>query len=135
MANIEAVTQKLSALELKKQPNVPKLLTKFVVPHPHQASKIAPSQSGKKPALSRQPQAQTQPPTKIALKPNMDIGKYDGGFELDDKKRGEKVYGEAAEALALDSSVSGYVVLLLCFRLTNPRMQKKPHTRVEVDSL
>jgi aurora kinase len=112
MSTIAAITRQISALELasKKQPpppttrtttaassarpghskqpsqsNVPRLLTKFVAPHPHQTL-----------------------PTKIALKPNMDIGKYDGGFELDDEKRGEKVYGEAAEALALDSSVSGY---------------------------
>jgi len=38
----------------------------------------------------------------------MDIGKYDGGLEIDNEKRGEKVYGKAAEDLALDSSVSEY---------------------------
>ncbi|KAI6030823.1 kinase-like protein [Pisolithus orientalis] len=38
--------------------------------------------------------------------PIINIGKYDGGFEIDNEKRGEKVYGEAADDLALDSSTS-----------------------------
>jgi hypothetical protein len=45
----------------------------------------------------------------------MDIGKY----ELDDEKRGATVHGEAAEALALDSSVSGCVFVVLYFPLAN----------------
>ena len=40
------------------------------------------------------------------VKPTIDIGHYDGGLELDNESRGEKVHGEAAETLALDSSVS-----------------------------
>jgi hypothetical protein len=44
----------------------------------------------------------------LSVKPPIDIGKYDGGFEIDDEKRGEKVYGEAAEDLALDSSMHEY---------------------------
>ncbi|KAJ3515783.1 hypothetical protein NLJ89_g1546 [Agrocybe chaxingu] len=40
-----------------------------------------------------------------ATQSSIDIGRYDGSLELDNEKRGEKVYGEAAES-ALDSSVS-----------------------------
>lgn len=36
----------------------------------------------------------------------VDIGRYDGGLELDDEQRGTKVTGAAAEELALDSSVA-----------------------------
>ena len=45
-------------------------------------------------------------PTTAALKPPIDIGKYDGGLELDNESRGERVYGQAAEELALNSSLS-----------------------------
>ena len=52
-------------------------------------------------------------PTKAAAAPPkhqpqhaFDIGTYDGGLELDNESRGEKVTGEAAEDLALDSSVA-----------------------------
>ena len=98
MTTVAAVTRQMSALDLtsKKQPS---------------STKAQPVSTKAQPPTKAQP-ASTKaqpPPTKITLKPNMDIGKYDGGFELDNEKRGEKVYGEAAEALALDSSVSGYV--------------------------
>jgi aurora kinase len=56
------------------------------------------------------------PPGKGAIQPGIDIGRYDGGFEIDDEKRGEKVYGEAAEDLALDSSVSRYVSPLSLYK-------------------
>ena len=45
-------------------------------------------------------------PTTAASKPPIDIGKYDGGLELDNESRGERVYGQAAEELALNSSLS-----------------------------
>jgi len=95
MTTLAAVTRQMSALDLtsKKQPSSTKA-----------QPKAQPVSTKAQPASTK-----VQPPTKIVLKPNMDIGKYDGGFELDNEKRGEKVYGEAAEALALDSSVSGYV--------------------------
>ncbi|KDQ11049.1 hypothetical protein BOTBODRAFT_177535 [Botryobasidium botryosum FD-172 SS1] len=38
--------------------------------------------------------------------PSVDIGRYDGGFEDDEKKRGQPISGEAADVLTLDSSVS-----------------------------
>jgi len=45
-------------------------------------------------------------PITAASKPPVDIGKYDGGLELDNESRGERVYGQAAEELALNSSLS-----------------------------
>ena len=39
----------------------------------------------------------------------MDIGTYDGGFEIENEKRGSAVFGKAAELLALDSSRLAYV--------------------------
>jgi hypothetical protein len=45
-------------------------------------------------------------PTTAASKPPVDIGKYDGGLELDNESRGERVFGQAAEELALNSSLS-----------------------------
>ena len=47
-----------------------------------------------------------KPTTTAVSKPPVDIGKYDGGLELDDESRGERVYGQAAEELALNSSLS-----------------------------
>ncbi|KAI5117993.1 hypothetical protein M0805_004490 [Coniferiporia weirii] len=44
----------------------------------------------------------TRPPSQATL----DIGQYDGGFEIENEKRGSAVFGEAAELLALDSSRS-----------------------------
>lgn len=126
MASIGSVTKQIAALEIssKKQPNPPstrpthskqpsqtnvaKLLTKYAAPNPIPK----PAQPS---ALRNQTNAEnrtTAPPApaKPTAKPSsIDIGKYDGGFEIDDEKRGEKVYGEAAEDLALDSSVSRYV--------------------------
>ena len=47
--------------------------------------------------------ASSRVPTPNDMK-NMDIGQYDGGFEIENEKRGSTVSGEAAEILALDSS-------------------------------
>lgn len=40
---------------------------------------------------------------------SIDFGKYDGGFEAENARRGSAVFGEAAEILALDSSISAQV--------------------------
>jgi hypothetical protein len=37
--------------------------------------------------------------------PSLQIGKYDGGLEIDNEKRGSTVFGQAAKDLALDSSI------------------------------
>ncbi|KAF8895117.1 kinase-like protein [Infundibulicybe gibba] len=111
MASVNSVTRQIASLEINskkpgttrplhaKQPsqtNVSKLLTKFAAPNPFPSTS-----SLSKPAHSsslRNPAGATQP--------SIDIGSYDGGLETENEKRGEKVFGEAAEALALDSSVS-----------------------------
>jgi hypothetical protein len=47
------------------------------------------------------------PPTAAELRSmeTVQLGAYDGGLELENASRGEIVYGEAAEELALDSSI------------------------------
>ena len=35
-----------------------------------------------------------------------DIGNYDEGLALENEKRGEKIFGEAAQDLALDSTIA-----------------------------
>lgn len=125
MASIGSVTKQIAALEISSkkqadppparpglskqssQSNVAKLLTKYAAPNPV-PKPVKPS------ALRNQTNTENRtttppPPAKpVAKAPTVDIGKYDGGFEIDNEKRGEKVYGEAAEDLALDSSVSRY---------------------------
>ncbi|KAJ6569501.1 other/AUR protein kinase [Mycena capillaripes] len=76
------------------QPNVAKLLTKFAAPN------LNKSQT----SLSNLPPP--PPSRKDTTPPAIDIGRYDGGLELDNEKRGEVVSGDAAEELALDSSQS-----------------------------
>lgn len=116
MASVASVTKQIAALDISskkpanprsthsKQPsqtNVAKLLTKYAAPNP-------PTKPPQPSALRHQATAdksETSPP-KVPKKLPIDIGKYDGGFEIDNEKRGEKVYGEAAEDLALDSSTS-----------------------------
>lgn len=127
MTSIGAVTRQIAALEItNKKPPIPsstrslhskqpsqghvtKLLTKFAAPNPFPnggSTKPAQPSSLRQPASassSRQPS-----PAPGAAAPPMDIGRYDGGLETDNEKRGTQVFGEAAEDLALDSSVSRY---------------------------
>ncbi|KAG1743211.1 kinase-like protein [Suillus paluster] len=122
MASIGAVTKQIAALEISskkhqssrpghtKQPsqtNVAKLLTKYAAPHPPTAKPTQPSALRNQTNTNAPGTARTsRAVTPSEPQPQLDIGKYDGGLELDNEKRGEKVFGEAAEALALDSSVS-----------------------------
>lgn len=98
-------------------PNVTKLLNKFAAPQPFTsgtAKAVGTSQTTTNTATTTTTKARPASPTKLAKpsapsvrkQPTIDIGSYDGGLELDDENRGEKVTGEAAEALALDSSVA-----------------------------
>ncbi|TFK24422.1 other/AUR protein kinase [Coprinopsis marcescibilis] len=84
------------------QTNVSKLLTKFSAPNPFPNTKPATSSSLRNPLAA----TTTEKPAIKTPRP-LDIGSYDGGLETDNEKRGEKVYGEAADDLALDSSVNG----------------------------
>lgn len=130
MTSVGSVTRQIAALEItgKKQPaststatstrplhskqpsqtNVAKLLSKFAAPNPFPNATTKPAQPSSlrhpTPAGSRQP----TPPTVAAdaNTPSIDIGRYDGGLEKDNEERGERVYGQAAEELALNSSLS-----------------------------
>ncbi|KAG5642566.1 Serine/threonine-protein kinase ark1 [Asterophora parasitica] len=128
MSSIGAVTRQIEALEISKkinatgssssslrlvhskqpsQSNVSKLLTKFAAPHPFPNVKPAHPPSSLRNPTSTSRQASEPPRPKAAPSHSqIDIGSYDGGLEIDEEKRGQAIYGEAAEELALDSSVS-----------------------------
>ncbi|KIP04241.1 hypothetical protein PHLGIDRAFT_31450 [Phlebiopsis gigantea 11061_1 CR5-6] len=132
MTSIGQVTRQIAALEISSKPNttrptgathqkkpsqsgqnVSKLLSKFAAPNPFPApvqkstssSTIPTKSSARPPSPTKAP---PPPPPSAPTQPAIDIGRYDGGFEIDNESRGEKVYGEAAEQLALDSSVARY---------------------------
>jgi hypothetical protein len=139
MANIGAVTRQIAALEISakqngatkqsrslqhqktasqsSQSNVSKLLTKFAAPNPFPdpKSKAKTATVRTRPAnpthstAAKQPQPAPAKQAKPSSGREIDIGKYDGGFEIENEKRGEAVEGEAAQDLALDSSVSRLV--------------------------
>jgi hypothetical protein len=122
--------QKTTTTTTTSQTNVSKLLTKFAAPNPFPDPKVKAAAAGParivlpprpvNPAAAKQPQPAPAPaparaPARASsqAKPSssnreLDIGKYDGGFEIENEKRGEAVDGEAAQDLALDSSVSRY---------------------------
>lgn len=128
MTSVGSVTRQIAAMEISNKkptpaggssirapstkqpappnPSVTKLLTKFAAPNPftNASNKPANPSSLRNPTHANQPSTSSRPGH--AAQPSIDIGKYDGGLELDNEKRGERVYGEAAEDLALDSSVS-----------------------------
>lgn len=105
-----------------RQNSVSKLLTKYAKPNPFQPTSqsnavrlalLSHAQAQQTPqtlgASSIKGQPTTAPPSPVKdtklLGGEIDIGKYDGGFEVENAEgRGEFVYGEAAKALALDSS-------------------------------
>ncbi|KAI0250438.1 kinase-like protein [Lactifluus subvellereus] len=114
MASVGSVTRQIAALEISSKQNaatkpprplqkttsqtsVSKLLTKFAAPHPF---------PDPKPKSTAVAPARTPSPPKPPSDGEVDIGNYDGGFEIENEKRGETVDGEAAQELALDSSVS-----------------------------
>ncbi|KAI0316663.1 kinase-like protein [Amylostereum chailletii] len=130
MTSVGAVTRQIAALEISSkqntgtsksskpthqksssQTNVSKLLSKFAAPHPFPESKSTSSlkTQSTKAATSTSSLSKlasgSKPTSKAAAQSDLDIGHYDGGFELENEKRGEAVHGEAAEQLALDSSV------------------------------
>ena len=121
MASVNSIAQQLSSLDINTgksaqsqestrsdkskqpaQPNVAKLLSKYGAPNPFSAPTASSSTKPTKPSALRHPTA----PAQTTTEPTIDIGRYDGGFELDEEKKVEKVSGEAAEDLALDSSAA-----------------------------
>lgn len=159
MATIGSVTRQIAALEISSkqngaskqtrslhhqkttsQTNVSKLLTKFAAPHPFPDPKVKAAPVRTVPPRPANPTAhsaakQPQPASTSQAKPSsgreLDIGKYDGGFEIENEKRGEAVDGEAAQDLALDSSVSRLVCphYLRSKLLTFP-LKNTPHPRM-----
>ncbi|KAH9952577.1 kinase-like domain-containing protein [Lactifluus volemus] len=119
MASVGSVTRQIAALEISAKQNkknstrplqktvsqtsVSKLLTKFAPPHPFPPTN---KPTVKPPSQKAPVPARTPSPPKTTPNGDLDIGKYDGGFEIENEKRGEAVEGEAAQELALDSSVS-----------------------------
>ncbi|KAI0049402.1 kinase-like protein [Auriscalpium vulgare] len=136
MATVGSVTRQIAALEISSkqnttgksakpthqkqgsQTNVSKLLTKFAAPNPFPESKSKSNLkthhvkgSSSSSSISKLPTAsqkltRTPSPPQTDGQGEIDIGHYDGGFEIENEKRGEAVHGEAAEQLALDSSTS-----------------------------
>jgi aurora kinase len=128
MASVGSVTRQIAALEISAkqngatkqtrpinqkaataQSNVSKLLTKFAapLPFPDPKAKAASSVKAVPPRTAKPAAKQPAPaPAPASHSKPLDIGKYDGGFEIENEKRGEAVDGEAAQELALDSSVS-----------------------------
>ena len=125
MASVNSVTRQIAALEISSKPNTSgtsnparptghqkksshdvnkiKLLNKLAAPNAFAPTKTTTKQQQSRPASPTKPQPKAKPaPLSI------DIGKYDGGFE-NDEKMGGPVFGEAAKDLALDSSTAGYV--------------------------
>lgn len=124
--SIRSVTQQFAGLDISKQSktisttkptltkqpsqtNVTRLLSKFAAPNPHTSLRNLTNTTNEA-KISQKSTSDTATKDKDATAPaTLDIGRYDGGIEMDNEKRGEKVYGEAAEDLALDSSVSRFV--------------------------
>jgi hypothetical protein len=153
MASVGSVTRQIAALEISAKQNgatkptrplqktnsqssVSKLLTKFAAPHPFPDPKLKSSTAKPKTttqSATKQSASVSQQKTAAPFKPplteaELDIGKYDGGFEIENEKRGEAVQGEAALELALDSSVSRYRWMLSRLFVVR-RSQLYPRTR------
>jgi aurora kinase, other len=130
-------TRPLNHQKSTSQSNVSKLLTKFAAPNPFPDPKvkasvrtIPPRSANTAHSTAKQPQPAPQKPQpapasqpKTTTDRGLDIGKYDGGFEIENEKRGETVDGEAARDLALDSSVSR----LVCSPPASLQVFTRPH--------
>ena len=131
MTSVGQLTRQISALEISSKPNttgsrpptaqhqkkpsqtnVSKLLSKYAAPNPFQPTPnlhkagLTASLANKQATTTARPPSPARPaPAAPSAKPAIDIGRYDGGFEIENETRGAAVTGEAAEELALDSSV------------------------------
>jgi hypothetical protein len=148
MASVGSVTRQIAALEISAKQNkknstrplqktvsqtsVSKLLTKFAPPHPFPPTN---KPTVKPPSQKAPVPARTPSPPKTTPNGDLDIGKYDGGFEIENEKRGEAVEGEAAQELALDSSVSMSVFFYYFYLVLLTLSQNSPHPRVASDRL
>jgi hypothetical protein len=132
--------QKSASQSSQSQSNVSKLLTKFAAPNPFPDPKPKAKAAATVKAVPPRPAnpthsaAAAKQPASQAKSRELDIGKYDGGFEIENEKRGEAVDGEAARDLALDSSVSRLVfvptILAPATHLFPCPLQNTPHARM-----
>ncbi|GLB45201.1 putative protein kinase superfamily protein [Lyophyllum shimeji] len=127
MDPIDAITGRIGKLDIKttgaisgsnsaarplqpSQSNISKLLSKYAAPNPNSKTKPTPPASSLRHPVAQQAgpsgSSRTGTAPAAATPSRIDIGKYDGGLETENDKRGQVVSGEAAEDLALDSSVS-----------------------------
>ncbi|KAF8644420.1 hypothetical protein AX16_008480 [Volvariella volvacea WC 439] len=131
MTSIDSLAKQISNLEISNKPsssslrpaptsksssqtNVARLLTKFGAPNPPPSSSSSSIKPLKVDALRQQANLVSKEPTAKPAKPatstntfsQFDIGAYDGGLEIENERRGHKVFGKAAEELALDSSMA-----------------------------
>lgn len=127
MASVSSLTRQISALEISSkpnttsrppatqpghqkkpsQPNVTKLLSKYAAPNPSVNAHTITTTTLKLAANASKTLSSATPSPPLPAQPAViDIGRYDGGFEIDNETRGEMVTGPAAEELALDSSVA-----------------------------
>ena len=122
--SVRAMTQQLAGLEISKKQPTSTSSRPINTKHPTRAmtQQLASLEISKK-----QPTSTSSRPIHTK-QPAIDIGKYDGGFEIDNAKRGEKVYGEAAEDLALDSSVSRYASPSSVRKYLQPVIYSLQHT-------
>ncbi|KAF8630882.1 hypothetical protein AX17_005240 [Amanita inopinata Kibby_2008] len=125
-SNNNGTTRTLSHMKQPSHSNVAKLLTKYAAPNPYMSSKpthpsslrnpITATSSSSSITTSTTPRTSQGRPQTVqrsqsqqvvgGTQPVIDIGNYDGGLEIENEKRGEKVYGQAAQDLALDSSAA-----------------------------
>ncbi|TDL23309.1 kinase-like protein [Rickenella mellea] len=103
---------------LQKQPsqtNVAKLLSKYAAPNPTIPKKTMAGKSAAvklaveppaPPPLAKSNSNGPPSPARGSTRLGIETGRYDGGLETDNEKRGSIVSGQAAEDLALDSSAS-----------------------------
>ncbi|KAF8634165.1 hypothetical protein AX15_001033 [Amanita polypyramis BW_CC] len=125
-------TPPLSHIKQPSQTNIAKLLTKYAAPNPHPSKFAHPSSSTSSTHQSRTTHGVQPSQSQLVIgvtHPGLDIGSYDGGLELENEKRGEKVYGEAAQDLALDSSVARYFLFFFTNPLSNCPDNSKSPTR------
>jgi hypothetical protein len=119
-----------------------KLAARYLEQHPKRSALVAAKPSGFR-GIQAQPVATgssggrgmsrvnsaSAPPTAAELlsMEAIQLGAYDGGLELENASRGEIVYGEAAEELALDSSISRLVPNLSHLRfILTPTLGRTP---------
>jgi hypothetical protein len=113
-------------------------LTKFAAPHPFPNPKLKPSAAKPKTTQSatKQSTSTSHKKTAASSKPplteaELDIGKYDGGFEIENEKCGKAIQGEAALELERFKVSLDIISSFHCPTLS----QNVPYTRMALHRL